>query len=116
MEPAPADLARFAMRSLREALTRLAASPGEQATWLKSVGAHTDELALELDEVMLIIPTAEEEGLISGAVLTEVKTINALLAEMTGSPDDGEWTLDALDTSPRWARVRDLAAVALRAL
>lgn len=89
---------------LSEALTQLAAEPGEQEERFSRAVAR-DELALDYAngfESLASLPLAEalDEGTMSD--------LRVIYEKVSGGPDDSLWSEDL--KSPRWSEIRRLAA------
>ena len=100
----------------RSSLEVLAATPTEQITYLADLGVPggIDELALQFDDAMPMLPQLLTEGLVpeeAGAALTAV---DAALTALNDGPDE-LWSEEGL-AAPAWQTVRTLAADALRCL
>lgn len=106
---------KSAMRSLRESLERLAAAPDRQAEYLRQIGMAScaDELALEFDDVELMIPGLVERGFLSADEATSLRTLGDALRAMSGEANADLWTTTALHEANEWREVRDLAEACL---
>jgi hypothetical protein len=104
---------------LIEALTRLAAPASEQIAYVnlgRGLPVHIDELALELDDVYVLVPqlvgarwlTARQEALIT--------VVSLRLGAMSGEHNGELWTERALRECAEWKMVRALAIQALAEL
>lgn len=98
------------LSGVRRALGLLASPAHFQRDYLSSLGVPgiVDELALEFDDMNTPV-----KSLLQAAGATEVlSALNAV--EIALADPDLEWTLGALEESPAWRRVRELAGHALR--
>lgn len=91
-----------------------------QVGWLSSLQLGdpqlVDELAMELGEGAMLAQQFEASGWLSPDVVTRIRAIDAFLTARSGPAHSEFWTLDALEHSADWARVRDDARAALFAL
>lgn len=103
---------------LRCTLERLSASPITQIAYLSSLGVVpcADELALELNDLVAIVPEFVEQGILTGEQAERIRAVDRHLAAMTAKGDCDLWTEDALRSLPEWEVVRALARAALQDL
>jgi hypothetical protein len=99
---------------LQEALTRLAAPAEEQVAFLRELGVwpSADELALELDDVMRMLPEALNRGELSREEETLIRQVDDLLGTMSGEEKAELWDASQLALAKEWAEVRCLAKIA----
>jgi hypothetical protein len=111
--PSPRFLA-----NLVRSIAILALPAGDQAAWVESlgVGPVVDELALELGDGALLAEQFVEAGWLSACALSPLRALDALLADMSGPRNSALWDVSSLDSSPRWAEVRERANEVLRAI
>ncbi|WP_438023778.1 hypothetical protein [Sorangium sp. So ce233] len=119
-----------AMTRLKWSLQALAAPAAEQIRLFPRFVCVADELALDFEEALRQVSKAalsdvgeqeEVEGLqrieeLSPAQREAVDTLDAQLERMSGPEHAEMWTDDALYNRGEWARVRHLAAGALRSI
>jgi hypothetical protein len=95
----------------------LAMPAGAQIAWLESLGLgaplYADELALELESGVLLLPQLERAGWVTAEARHAVEALDAVLEEWSGPVHEDFWHLDSVRDSPEWARVRELAFQAL---
>lgn len=105
-----------AVSRLRRALELLASPAAEQRRWLEeqSVAPLADELALDFDDLVGLVPSLIESGQIAVAAQPLLSQLDAQLALMSSLEE--VWDVSALGTNSEWQRVRDLATRALAAL
>jgi len=98
-------------------LAVLALPVEDQVSWLRSLGLgdplYADELALELNDGLLLSAQFQEAGWLGSVVVTLMAEIEAIFSKYDGPGHDEFWNLDGLRTSPDWARIRELALAAL---
>src|SRR5574341_1587583 len=112
-------MSKFDFRSeLCRTISMLAASADEQIEYLKGyrVLPGIDELALEFDDVYVMVPQLVEQGLITTEQCEAVDSLSDKLKVMSGMQNAHLWTPDALISSPEWADIRRLASTAKRLL
>jgi hypothetical protein len=104
------------LRQLCSVAKRLAAPAPDQARYLAALGTapSVDELGLELDDLVAIVPRLVDDGVLSELQMKALTSLDRKLAEMSTSAE--LWTMNALVGHPTWAEVRRLAAVAAREL
>ena len=103
---------------LRESLTRLAAPASDQLKYLKTLLSYpsTDELALDLYELVLLADQRVQERVITSAERNAIKSVSEKLNVMSGRDNAHLWTPEALLKAEEWQEVRDLAARCLKLL
>jgi hypothetical protein len=104
------------LHQLRETVTRLAASADEQAAYLTELGVapSADELALELDDLMRLVPQLIAKGYLDSNQEQALIALDHQLDDM--SADTTLWTQTALATRGEWSKVRQLAEATLARL
>jgi hypothetical protein len=105
-----------AVLELQNVLANLAAPAAEQIAYLERLGVLPliDELALEFDDIVGLVPQLVEEGHLTADQATAISAIDHMLSEMSDRHD--LWTTDALLDHPAWQEVRRLAAIGERQL
>lgn len=113
------DLARPAARFVR-AVALLSLTSQMQIEWLSSLGlgepGACDELALEFDDGFKMINAFIEADIVPKKALDSLQLLDRRLGKMSGPENASLWTLGALETSPEWKEVRELAGRCLRDL
>jgi len=110
-EPSPAQFA-----SLVRSVAVLALPHTGQVAWLESLtfgASNVGELALDFEDGYLIAPQLVAAGWLTSEFVRQLGIIDALLDEMSGASNAYQWTADALQNSPEWEKVRELARAAL---
>jgi hypothetical protein len=108
-------------------IANLAAGPEEQADYLDRIFVHctgggsaaaygNDELALELDDILLATDHMIEFGELSADELATIRELSEHFDAFWKPKDPSFWTREALFDDRRWQGVRDLAARVLRRL
>lgn len=97
------------------ALRRLAAPPEEQVAYLKKLGVapSADELALELDDLLYLVPQLVRDGRLDDEGAEAIYDLDRKLADMSGPAKANLWTVEALLDGEQWLDVRRLAKQAL---
>lgn len=103
---------------LREELARLSSPAEVQESFLKDMGVwpSADELALELDDTISILPEALRRGDISAEEASAAAEVGELLKAMSGPEKAALWDVGHLKIADEWERVRQKAAWALSKL
>jgi succinate dehydrogenase/fumarate reductase flavoprotein subunit len=103
---------------LRTVISRLAAGADEQRNYLQRLGTSpsADELALEFDDVLSARFAPGRQEALDPKALQQIQELDAVLRDMSGADNAHLWTVDALETSAEWSRVRQLAAAVLAVL
>ena len=99
---------------LSEVLGRLAAPASEQVSYLTKLGVLplVDELALELDDLIGLVPQLVEHGRVTQEQTKAIYAVDHKLPEMSKRKD--LWTELALREQPEWEEVRRLASISVR--
>jgi hypothetical protein len=105
----------LAIRQLQQALDRLALPPEKQIAHIARLGVEPDELALEFDDMFRITSGMIKERRLPESLKASLDPIDALLQEMTRSPE-GKWSRDAVLNSEEWRELRELAQNSLTIL
>lgn len=98
---------------LKQVVGRLAATPSEQVEYLATLGVlpSADELALEFDDVVALLPRLVDEGNLTPERYEAIEALRRKLSEMSNRQD--VWTEVSLRSHPDWAEVRRLALVVI---
>ncbi|MCO7237735.1 hypothetical protein [Aeromicrobium sp. CnD17-E] len=111
------DLHPRTLATFVRSVALLAMPAGAQIAWLESLGLgaplYSDELALELESGVLLLPQFEQAGWVTAEARRAVEALDAVLGEWSGPVHEDFWHVDSLRESPEWARVRELAFQAL---
>ena len=101
-----------ALFDLQIVLARLAAPAAEQRSYLEQLGVFPsiDELALEFDDVMALVPQLVGEGHLTDAQTETMHAIDQKLSEMSKNPL--LWEIEALAKHPDWEEIRNIAIAA----
>lgn len=101
---------------LQTALAKLAAPATEQIAYLKKLELlpSADELALEFDDLVGLVPRLVEQGYLTQAQAQQLRGLDDILTEMSGS--DELWTENALREHAIWREVRRLATLSEHAI
>jgi hypothetical protein len=103
------------LRELREGIGLLAMPAAAQERWLEESRFPVDELALQLeDSVLVCFPRLVDRGILSTAASEAVTAVDDLLGAFSGRENASLWTREALTAEPVWAHVRELAQEALQ--
>jgi hypothetical protein len=86
--------------------------------WLEGRGTPhaADELALQFDECMAMVPMALRERALSGVQAAAISRLHDRLVALSGLEHGNLWRMDQLASSPEWSNVRRLAQAALQLL
>jgi hypothetical protein len=108
----------FVKEQLVAALTRLALPASAQAAYLEKLGTapSTDELVLELDDFLPMLPVAVSDGVISATQALAIKSVGDYADSFGGSENAPLWEIGELYTAPQWEELRSLASTALKML
>jgi hypothetical protein len=99
---------------LIDCVRRLAASADVQVNFLKKHGYPVDELALDLNDWVVIASQKVELGEISAAEARCVTALDSALQAFSGSQNAHLWNVDALANAEVWAGIRTMASDCLR--
>jgi hypothetical protein len=99
----------WAATSLRETVGRLALDPEGQLAYLRDLGTYpvTDELGMEFDDAYKLSDQLVAAGRLSPALYADLTKIDQLLSDLSGVEEN--WLPEALESDPRWAKVREIA-------
>ena len=114
-------------QQLRQAVANLAASPGDQVTYLdqlfalltgggSAAGSGNDELALELDDLFHAANDMISHGELSQAEKDAIEPLALLLRELSCRKNANFWRREALFVDPQWVDVRICASAVLNRL
>ena len=108
----------FVRDQLIAALQRLALGPSEQASYLVRLGTapSSDELALELDDFIQMLPAAVSDGALSQEEALAIKNVSDYADSFSGPENAQLWEISQLYTAPQWEELRRLASTALNML
>ena len=108
----------FVRDQLIAALTRLALPASEQARYLTEIGTapSTDELALELDDFVPMLPTAVRDGALSETQALAIKNVSDYVDSFSGPENAPLWEMSELYRARQWEELRRLASSALKLL
>jgi hypothetical protein len=108
----------FVREQLTAALTRLALPASEQVHYLEEIGTapNTDELALELDDFIPMLPTAVRDGTLSKGQALAIKKVSDYVDSFSGPENAALWETSELYSAPQWEELRRLSATALALL
>jgi|SRR5919106_1618263 hypothetical protein len=98
---------------LRSAIQALAAPADAQLGRFPDFVVAADELALDFDDALLMFRQANPS--LTTDQDAELKALDALLGQMSGTANAHLWTPRALHTASEWVRVRERAQATLRA-
>lgn len=107
---------RTMLDNVRETVALVNSDPEQQLSYLASIGVPLgiDELALELNDVLMVANTLCESGQITDTAVAAISAVDEKFSRM--SNDKSLWTASALRESEHWAEVRALAKAALNLL
>jgi hypothetical protein len=108
----------FVREQLLAALTRLALPASEQVRYLEEIGTapNADELALELDDFIPMLPTAVRDGALSQGQALAIQNVSDYVDSFSGPENAACWETSELYRAPPWEDLRRLAAAALALL
>lgn len=101
---------------LREAVNRLADTAENQIAWMKKKRLPADELALEFSDWAVLVPQLVIAGHLAPDANTAIEALDQQLIRISGEANAALWDDQALQESPEWAKVRELARAASRTL
>ncbi|MBF9132064.1 hypothetical protein I0C86_24320 [Plantactinospora sp. S1510] len=114
-EPSP----RFAAAFVRSVAV-LALEADAQVAWTSQLAKHhvplIDELALEFDEGIRLLPIFVERGWLNDEARPVLAQLDEQLDAMSGQHNAHLWHAEALVSRAEWDRVRTLARIALTRL
>jgi hypothetical protein len=97
---------------------RLAALPADQQVSVLPDFVHVpDEIAMTYDDAWVLVPQIKEAKLLNDEQYEALARLDRHFEEMVSATDgDPLWTIEAMQVDDRWAKSRQLAEDALRAL
>lgn len=100
------------------ALRHLTLPAPDQVAYLHGLGTapSVDELALELDDVLGLVPEAIRSGSLSAQQADAVRAVVDRLDAFSGAGHEDLWDVSALSVAAEWQDVRRLSALALQTL
>ena len=103
---------------LYQCVERLSWSSEKQVEYLRNLGLLplVDELALEFDDVVGLVPQYVNEGRLSNVQADSIYRLDDLLNTMSGKDNAHLWTEEALVNNELWNTVREHAKHALKLL
>ncbi|MGH2610648.1 MAG: hypothetical protein ACRDHF_16320 [Tepidiformaceae bacterium] len=108
--PTKEETLAWADQQIRIDTARLALDPAEQIAWLKQIDTYPllDELALEFTFSYELCDQLVDAGRMSPEIYAELGRIDALLDDLSNGTEEN-WLPEALESDPRWAKVREIA-------
>ena len=108
----------FVRAQIERTLKVLASSAEDQQKYLERLGTapSADELALELDDFVAMLPAAVRDGVLSEEQAAAVRRVNDFAGSFSGKENAALWRVDQLASASQWEEVRRLARVALEVL
>lgn len=108
----------FVRAQIEKSLEVLASSAADQVMHLERLGSapSADELALELDDFVVMLPAAVSDGVVSDEQSAAVRRVSDFTASFSGRENAALWHVDQLRSAWQWNEVRRLARVALQLL
>lgn len=90
----------------------------QQRQWLNSLGLPgtagiADELALEFNDGIRLLPQFVEHGWIPSQAAARLGELDAVLEAMSGAENAALWQVPVLDTADEWADIRTRATAIL---
>ena len=108
----------FVRARIERSLELLASSAADQQEYLERLGSapSVDELALELDDFVPMLPAAVRDGVLSEYQAAAIRQVSELTTSFSGAENAALWRVDQLASAWQWNEVRKLAQAALRML
>jgi hypothetical protein len=108
----------FVRARIERILEVLASSATDQQTYLERLGSspNADELALELDDCVAMLPAAVRDGALSEEQAAAIRQVSDFTGSFSGRENTALWHVDQLGSASQWTEVRRLAIVALQTL
>ena len=108
----------FVRAQIEKSLELLASSAADQLKVLQREGVapSADELALALDDFIMMLPAAVRDGVISKRQAAAIQQVSDLTGSFSGKENASLWHVDQLGSASQWNEVRRLARVALQML
>jgi hypothetical protein len=106
------------IEDLCQVLGRLASPSQAQIDYLQHLGVAplADELALEFHDLYLLVPQLAAQRMLTRQQRKAVDAVSRKLDDMSAGQDTRLWMEDALWSHPDWVEVRQLAAIAAKAI
>ena len=103
---------------IERSLELLASSAADQLKFLQGEGTapSADELALTLDDLIVMLPTAVRDGVISGRQAAAIQQVSDFTGSFSGPQNAPLWHVHQLSSASQWDEVRRLARAALQML
>jgi len=97
-------------KQLFDNLKLLSSTSEVQLSYLESIGdAPIDELALEFDEVMLLVPQMVHAGEVTPLLRDSINLLNTKLNQLSDEKTVNYWTEQSLVSSAEWEEIRVIA-------
>lgn len=108
----------FVRAQLEKSLEILASPAKDQQDYVErmGLGRSVDELALGLDDFIVMLPAAVNDGEVSEDQAAAIRRVSDLTASFSGKENAALWRTEQLDSAPQWKEVRRLARLALESL
>ncbi len=108
----------FVRAQIERTLNTLASSAEDQQKYLERSGTapSADELALELDDFVPMLPSAVDDGVFSEEQAAAIRQLSDFTASFSGKENAALWRVDQLASASQWEEVRRLARKALELL
>ena len=103
---------------IEKSLEILASSASDQQKYLTRKGftKSVDELALDLDDFVGMLPAAVQDGVFSEEQADAIRQVNHFTGSFSGEQNAALWHVDQLGSAWQWNEVRRLARLALQTL
>ena len=108
----------FVRAQIEKSLEILASSAADQQKYLEGLGSapSADELALELEDFVVMLPAAVRDGALSEEQAAVIRQVSDFTASFSGRENVALWRVDQLGSTWQWSEVRRLARAALQKL
>jgi hypothetical protein len=108
----------FVRTQIEKSLELLASSAADQLDFLQrhALAPSADELALALDDFIVMLPAAVRDGVISERQAAAIQQVSDLTGSFSGEENAPLWHVDQLGSASQWSEVRRLARAALQML
>jgi hypothetical protein len=109
---------RQLMERLLSTIQVLAQSAEKQIVYLQELGSGdcADELALELEDIIGVLPKLQETGFITAEQANLIRALDEQLNRMSQEGNIDTWTANGLLSSEEWEEVRKRANAVLVSL
>jgi hypothetical protein len=102
---------------LLDSVKRLVAPIGTQREWVERQGYPVEELILDLDASWPVWKSRLlEEHMIDNADVDALDDLTRYALSLIGPQNEPLFTWEAIDSTPEWSQIRELAAKALASL